>query len=151
MTKFILILSFILQAVLAYSQYKVIDQDSKLPIPYAHIKNTAKNSSLITNFNGEFSMASTYNNIDSLRITCIGFKDKFVTVATLKQNHVIELAPLAKQFDEVIVSAKKDKYQTKKLGVTRNQKPCLLIIPLRAAMVMNRQLGYLLNTQSPVD
>ncbi|MFY9307697.1 MAG: carboxypeptidase-like regulatory domain-containing protein [Bacteroidia bacterium] len=104
---------------LCFAQYKVIDKTSKAPVPYAYVKLSKQNKVLLSDFKGEFNLDSTLALSDSLKITCIGFEDKFVSVAAIKKNSIIELAPSTKQLDEVTVTAKKEKYLTKKLGVTK--------------------------------
>ena len=109
-------------SVLAFSQFQIIDAESKLGIPYTHVKILNQSKGIITNYYGVFELDSTFKSQDSIQISCIGYEERKVSVGKVWEIKRIELKPKTNNLNEVIVSADKIKYQTKKLGITRKSR-----------------------------
>lgn len=106
----------------AYGQYTVTDQETTVPVPYALVKNTKRQQGFFTDFNGSFALDSTYNASDTLRISCSGYEERLIPISELQQQPVIALQHSATDLGEVVVSAKKARSHSEKLGVTRRPK-----------------------------
>ncbi len=119
MTKHFFLFLLIFSFFTATGQHKVVNSKTKEPIPYAHVKLANKQKGTIANFSGIFNLDSTFSNLDTVIISCIGYENKSFLIKDLKTNSIIELAPNAQQLPEVVISTKKIKYKTKKLGVTK--------------------------------
>ena len=84
---------------------RLIDKSSENPIPYANIK-TGKYSGVISNEDGFFTISCEDNN-KSITISCIGYKNKSLTIKDIKAfNYVIKLQEAINQLDEVFISNK---------------------------------------------
>ena len=84
---------------------KLLDKSTKKPIPYATIK-TSANSGVISNEEGYFTI-NAKNDKDNLTISCMGYKNKILTIQDLKLlNYKIELEEAINQLNEVYISNK---------------------------------------------
>lgn len=122
MMKFLILILFSLTVLSGISQNQIIDSESKEPVSYAHIKSTNKLKGVISDYNGFFVLDSSYRELDSIIISCIGYDRKIILVSQLVENKVVELTPSTQNLHEVIVTAKKTKYRLKNLGITKKTK-----------------------------
>lgn len=122
MTKLLSLTLLIALCSFSHAQYHIIDSETKKAVSYAHVKTTDFNTGEIANYNGEFLLDSSFIDVDTLVISCIGYKSRFISMNDLSPTDPIELVPSAKNLNEVIVSAKRDKFQLKKLGINKNPK-----------------------------
>lgn len=106
--KFLVLFLFISHAT-GYSQNimaKIIDKNSKKPIPYATIK-TGDYSGVISNEEGVFSLSGNVNTV-SFTISCLGFQSKTLTVKGLKNsNYIVSLEESINQLNEIYISNRK--------------------------------------------
>ena len=100
-------------------QFQIIDSDTRLPIPYAQVKLSDQLKGIISDFDGFFVLDSTFHSSDTLIFSCIGYEKRSVSVRELLETKVIELLPSAKNISEVVVTAKKTKFQLRNLGVRK--------------------------------
>lgn len=122
MAKYLLLLPFLLVVCKAQAQHTIIDAKSGEPVSYAHIKPLNGSTGIIAHYSGEFVLDSIFRTHDSLRISCIGYKDKLLNVNDLKKLSVIKLIPSERRLNTVTVSAKKVKYRQQKIGVRKKPK-----------------------------
>lgn len=122
MTKYFILILLSLTVHSVDGQNQIIDSESKLPVSYAHIKSTNQSKEVISDFNGFFVLDSSFRQLDSIIITCIGFKKDYFLVKDIVEKKVIELTPSLNNVSEVIVTAKRTKYQLRNLGVTKKPK-----------------------------
>ncbi|ULC58582.1 DUF5686 and carboxypeptidase regulatory-like domain-containing protein [Flaviramulus sp. BrNp1-15] len=86
---------------------KLIDQNSKSPIPFANIK-TGEYSGVISNEEGYFTINTDSNNLKTITISCLGYQNKTVNIQDLKAlNYIIALSEAINQLNEVYISNKK--------------------------------------------
>lgn len=84
---------------------KLIDKNTKNPIPYANIK-TGEYAGVISNDEGFFTIPFE-DDTKSITISCMGYENKTITIAAIKAlNFVIELKEAINQLDEVFISNK---------------------------------------------
>lgn len=82
---------------------KLIDKNTKNPIPYANIK-TGEYAGVISNDEGFFTIPFE-DDTKSIAISCMGYENKTITIAAIKAlNFVIELKEAINQLDEVFIS-----------------------------------------------
>lgn len=106
----------------ALAQHKIVDEKTHEPVSYAHVKPLRSSTGVIANYVGEFKLDSTLKTVDSLKISCVGYQDKFLKTKDLKEQRIIKLSPSEKQLNTVTVSAKKVKYKRQKIGVRKKPK-----------------------------
>lgn len=119
MTKYFILILLSLSVNLVKGQNQIIDAESKLPVSYAHVKSTNESKGVISDFNGFFVLDSSFRQLDSVIISCIGYTKETFLVRDIVEKKVIELTPSAQHLSEVIVAAKKAKYQLRNLGVAK--------------------------------
>ena len=122
MMKFLILILFFITVLSGISQNQIIDSESKEPVSYAHIKSINKLKGVISDYNGFFVLDSSFRELDSILISCIGYNKKKILVSQLLENKVVELDQSTQNLSEVIVTAKKTKYQLKNLGITKKPK-----------------------------
>ena len=84
---------------------KLIDKTTKQPIPYANIK-TGKYAGVISNDEGFFTVSSI-EDTKTISISCMGYKDKILSIKDIKLlDLIIELEEAINQLDEVYISNK---------------------------------------------
>ncbi|MGC6431605.1 MAG: carboxypeptidase-like regulatory domain-containing protein [Jejuia sp.] len=84
---------------------RLIDKTSKKAIPYANIK-TGTYEGVISNDEGYFTVSGS-NLSKTVTISCMGYEDKTLSIAEIKQlSFVVELAQAINQLDEVYISNK---------------------------------------------
>ncbi|SDB39254.1 CarboxypepD_reg-like domain-containing protein [Flavobacteriaceae bacterium MAR_2010_188] len=99
---------------------KVVDKTSKQPIPYASVQ-TAEHSGTMTNEEGFFSINQENVKNDRITISCMGYVNKTVTLAQLKQhNNLILLDEGVNQLAEVYLSNRKPNADSIIARVKRN-------------------------------
>ncbi|MEW4922532.1 carboxypeptidase-like regulatory domain-containing protein [Algibacter sp. 2305UL17-15] len=101
-----LLLLFIALPVLSQNiTVKLIDKNTKKPIPYANIK-TGAYSGVISNDEGFFSIYAE-DDTKTITISCMGYESKTLRVADIKSlNYSIELKEAINQLSEVFISTK---------------------------------------------
>jgi len=119
---YLLFFLFPLFIVAAKGQYQIVDKETKAPVPYAHIQLTTEAKGAIANFDGFFVLDSSLNVNDTILISCIGYKNKSILIKTISAKNSIELEPRDQQLSEVVVTVKKSKFRTRKLGLTKKPK-----------------------------
>lgn len=122
MMKYFILILFSFNILSVKSQNQIIDSESKEPVSYAHIKSVNKLKGVISDYNGFFVLDSLFRELDSIIISCIGYERKHILVSQILENKVVELTPSTQNLTEVIVTAKKTKYQLKSLGITKRPK-----------------------------
>ena len=120
--KFLILILFSLTVLSGISQNQIIDFESKDPVSYAHIKSINKLKGVISDYNGFFVLDSSFRELDSIIISCIGYERKHILVSQIVENKIVELTPSTQNLTEVIVTAKKTKYQLKHLGIKKKPK-----------------------------
>lgn len=108
MKYFLLTISIFLYSISLISQNfaaKIIDENTKAPIPYAAIKADEYHGT-ISNEEGFFSLNS--ENLEVVTISCLGYKAKTISIDDIKtNNHIITLEEAINELDEVFISNKK--------------------------------------------
>lgn len=92
--------------------FRIVNIESKKPIPYATIKFTKNKNGTIANILGDFRIPIRYQkDSEILNISCIGYYTKKVELNILsnKQYHIIYLYPKTEELSEVVLNAKKKK------------------------------------------
>lgn len=85
---------------------KIIDSETKKPLVFTNIVIQDSNISTVSNSDGEFLLKIPNNFIDSnIVITHLGYEDKTVKVAELKNNEKILLVPATTQLNEISITA----------------------------------------------
>lgn len=103
----------------AIGQYRVVDEETKQPIAYAHIKLAGQAKGALTNVGGMFSLNSTFSDSDTVYISCIGYIDRSILIKDIRIDPIIGLETNYQQLAEVVISSEKAQYQTKKLGLRK--------------------------------
>ncbi|KJD31362.1 hypothetical protein PK35_14720 [Tamlana nanhaiensis] len=86
---------------------RIIDKNTKAPIPYATIK-TGKNSGLISNDDGYFTLNNLNNDAITITISCLGYESETLSISAIKKaNLLIKLSQALNQLDEVYISNKR--------------------------------------------
>ncbi|MFD0835783.1 carboxypeptidase-like regulatory domain-containing protein [Mariniflexile aquimaris] len=86
---------------------KLIDKNTKNPIPFASIK-TGDYSGVITNEEGYFSISDENQESTILNISCLGYKSKSLTIKDLKTlNFIVALDEAFNQLNEIYISNRK--------------------------------------------
>ena len=101
---------------------RIIDAETKRPIPFVQIHITGQTKGFITNYEGELPLDSSFETSDTCRVYCIGYQEKRLLGQTLIETGIIELTQRVQELTEVLVSAKKTNYKTTKLGVRSKPK-----------------------------
>ncbi len=80
---------------------KIIDKDTKQPIPFASIGLLGTSKGTSSNLNGQFSLSVSDN--FSIRVSCLGYQTLQLDNLSKDQFVTIELEPSATQLKEVVV------------------------------------------------
>lgn len=104
-----------------HSQVQVIDSLTNNPIPYVRLQVVGTDQGILSDYNGYIHIDSTFNQEDSIVLSCIGYEPKQLTIHKLLAHHNISLSPTVLEFNDVIVSEKKGKFKLVNLGI--NKKP----------------------------
>jgi len=102
-----------------HAQYRVVDAKSGMPVSYAHIRSVGQSNGAIADFSGNFTLNAKLNDNDSFKISCIGYEDQILSLASLKAQPIVRLTPLERQLNEVVISAERVKQRNLKIGVRR--------------------------------
>ena len=87
---------------------KVLDANTKQSIAYVNLENFKIQSGTQTNQDGVFELnMSKGKKTDTIKISCVGYEDKYITNLQSNENVVYELLPVIFQLNEVKVSNKK--------------------------------------------
>ncbi|CAL2083463.1 conserved exported protein of unknown function [Tenacibaculum sp. 190524A02b] len=111
--RLLLLLSFFLSksitAQLISFEGKLLDNETNLPVAYAHLKFKKTNKGVPTSVNGEFSLVIEEKELNSkILISCLNYKDTLVDAKSL-QSKIFYLKPKTEILDEVIVKQKETK------------------------------------------
>lgn len=110
MKNLFLTLSILLSFAPTFSQNttaKLIDKNTKSPIPFATIQ-TSPSRGVISNEEGYFSLNLEVGNLNTITISCMGYQSKTLTIETLKaSDFIIALETSINQLNEVYISNKK--------------------------------------------
>ncbi len=87
---------------------KVIDLNTKEPLPYATVAYPDKSIGTISDLNGNYSLPLVMvKESDSIVVSYIGYESFKTTVSLCTQEEIIKLTPLVTEIDEVVVKAQK--------------------------------------------
>ena len=127
---------------------QVIDAATKEPLPYVNIGLLNKNIGTVSDETGYFELEvnTEQNSRDTLRFSMIGFETKSYTLNDfINQNEIeVYLTEKSTALDEVILSSKRKKYQTKILGNKTTSKA------LYAAFTSNKlgnEMGFIVRAR----
>lgn len=127
---------------------QVIDAATKEPLPYVNIGLLNKNIGTVADETGYFELEvnTEQNSRDTLRFSMIGFETKSYTLNDfINQNEIeVYLTEKSTALDEVILSSKRKKYQTKILGNKTTSKA------LYAAFTSNKlgnEMGFIVRAR----
>ncbi|MDX1445704.1 carboxypeptidase-like regulatory domain-containing protein, partial [Lishizhenia sp.] len=120
--KYLILTLYTLTLLSGISQNQIIDAKSKEPVSYAHIKSVNESKGVLSDYQGYFVLDTSFRNIDSIVISCIGYHSKKILVSQLVELKQIELTPSLQNLTEVIISSTKIKTQLKTLGITKKPK-----------------------------
>ena len=127
---------------------QVIDAATKEPLPYVNIGLLNKNIGTVSDETGYFELEvnTEQNSRDTLRVSMIGFETKSYTLNDfINQNEIeVYLTEKSTALDEVILSSKRKKYQTKILGNKTTSKA------LYAAFTSNKlgnEMGFIVRAR----
>ncbi len=87
----------------------IVEEKTGLPVPYAHVINTATNKGTISNAEGYFQLELTSWQ-DTAIISFIGFKKFFLTFNAQKKEYLIRLKEDILELDEITLVAKDNSY-----------------------------------------
>ena len=109
MKQLVVFLIFIFSSLSGISQNitaKIIDQNTKNPIPFAAIK-TDEFKGVISNEEGYFTLLETAEDTE-ITISCLGYKNKTLSIEAIKaQNFIIALEESINELTTVYISSKK--------------------------------------------
>lgn len=91
---------------------KVIDNVTKLPLQGVSVTIKNSNTGLITNADGKFSLEVPDNS--KLEVTFIGYQPTEMNAS--QKNTIIQLTPLLKQLNEVVITATGIRKEAKRIG-----------------------------------
>jgi hypothetical protein len=127
---------------------QVVDAAIKEPLPYVNIGLLNKNIGTVSDETGYFELEvnTEQNSRDTLRFSMIGFETKSYTLNDfINQNEIeVYLTEKSTALDEVILSSKRKKYQTKILGNKTTSKA------LYAAFTSNKlgnEMGFIVRAR----
>ncbi len=127
---------------------QVIDAATKEPLPYVNIGLLNKNIGTVSDETGYFELEvnTEQNSRDTLRFSMISFETKSYTLNDfINQNEIeVYLTEKSTALDEVILSSKRKKYQTKILGNKTTSKA------LYAAFTSNKlgnEMGFIVRAR----
>ena len=127
---------------------QVIDAATKEPLPYVNIGLLNKNIGTVSDETGYFELEvnTEQNSRDTLRFSMIGFETKSYPLNDfINQNEIeVYLTEKSTALDEVILSSKRKKYQTKILGNKTTSKA------LYAAFTSNKlgnEMGFIVRAR----
>jgi hypothetical protein len=104
------------------AQIQIVDSVTSAGIPYAHIRVVGKKERAISDYNGYFTLDSTFKINDSIRILCTGYQSKIVALNSMAHSDRIILTPEFHELEDVLITKKKGFYQLRELGITKGPK-----------------------------
>lgn len=116
--KYLLILLFLPVCVFAQIKIegKIIDAVTKQPIPYVNLESFRYKTGTQSNQDGEFVLElSQTKTLDTLKVSSIGYQDKYLTNVQSANEILLELKPATIALEEVII--RKGKSVLKEVGV----------------------------------
>lgn len=103
MKKFLCVLGFVSSLSLA-QKYEIIDEKTEAPVAFAHI-DFLNGKGTYSDDNGMFTMPLE-TSVDSIRISCIGYKSKKIHVNSLKDEKIISLKGEALGLNEIYLKSR---------------------------------------------
>lgn len=123
---------------------QVIDADTEEPLPYVNIGLVNKNIGTVTDEAGYFELEVHENGYAeaTLRFSMIGFEPQDFTLQEYRDQKIltIPLKEKATALDEVVLTTKRNKYQTKILG---NKTTSQLIYAAFTTNKLGNEMGFL--------
>ncbi len=97
---------FLIFSLTGYAQIrisgKIIDRDSRQPVPFASIGIVGTTQGTSSNIDGEFSLVIPENT--SIKISCVGYAS--VVISNPAQMKLIELTPYSIELQEIVITSK---------------------------------------------
>lgn len=143
----------LLFSVLATAQIKlagkVLDANTKQPIAYVNIENFRVQVGTQTNQNGIFELnLLNGKQTDTIKISCVGYADKYITRLQSNEQLVYELLPLVFQLNEVKVSNKKPREI--EVGIVKKTGRNVVFFNKLIQRLGTQQAVYMKNVESKV-
>ncbi len=92
---------------------KVIDAETKEPLPFVNVRFVGKNVGTTTDYNGEYIIRTQWPS-DKLEVSFIGYKTQYKKVVKEKNQRIdFELIPESEMLDNVVIQAKGKRYRNK--------------------------------------
>ena len=95
---------FITLSSFSQERFPLLDSISKQPIPYANIVLFSKGNIIGGTYTDKLGLLSIGEEIDSIKITSLGYKDKSISKREL--THILFLTPIVYNLEEVVVTNK---------------------------------------------
>jgi len=133
------------------TRFQVLDQVTELPIVYATVILKQAKIGVISDDNGNFRIPGIYKaKRDTLKISSIGYKTLFVSLADQKHNeiNIVFLSPKVESLDEVSLYWRKHK---KKMSAGRIVKEAIKRIPDNYPVDPFSYIGYYRDYQQVAD
>jgi len=97
---------------------KIINEETSSVVPFAHVTLISRGIGVVSNENGEFDLKiPTYNKLDSLLISCIGYKEYSISLSEVPKGKVltIKLIPIFYDIAEAEIVGKETRISPKKI------------------------------------
>jgi len=120
---------------------KVIDKESLIAVPFAHIINKTTGSLARSNENGIFQFEGSSN--DSIKVSSLGYSIQMFIVSDLKNRNEIKLIPSTEYLSTVNVDAN----ELGDIGVQRIDKLSLKLVPINNAQDLLKTVSGLFIAQ----
>ncbi|TKC12322.1 carboxypeptidase-like regulatory domain-containing protein [Pedobacter polaris] len=117
-------LLFLVFPIISFAQIKlmgkVLDASTRLPIPYVNLENFSSKTGSQTNQDGVFELNLIKGKqTDTIKISCVGYLEKFITNLQSSSEIVYELMPVIFQLNEVKIG--KGKWVDKEIGIVKKK------------------------------
>lgn len=107
------------------AQFRLIEANTESPVSFGHVLVKGKNVGTIADYEGRFSLDTLAFGFDSLQLSCIGYKTKYISVKELKTLRTISLNVSSLKLEEVTITSEQRKLLTKQFGITGKPKRML--------------------------
>ena len=121
-----------------FLQGKIIDGETKEPLPFATVFIDKTNIGTVTDTDGKFSLPITTENVDIV-MSYVGYENLIYRLDNVKlsANYIFELKPSMTQLEHIQVESKRDEswytnfqvFKDQFLGTTPNGKNCTILNP----------------------
>lgn len=122
---------------------KIIETDTKYPVPYATIQFKNNGKGVVTNVDGDFRIPYQFKRLkDTLIISCLGFETKTIPAVTLLdyKTNIITLKPKIELLNQVVLKGKTK--ATKELEAYGLVKKAIANIPFNYPKENHSSIGY---------